>query len=81
LLYSRIFIACSEDFLEVAPKGSLDQKVLATEEGVNMLLIGAYSMLDGVSSQFGWEAASSNWVFGDIRGMVGNKGTDAARPA
>jgi hypothetical protein len=34
-------------------------------------------MLDGVSSSFGWEAASSNWVFGDIRGMVSNKGTDA----
>ena len=69
--------ACSEDFLNITPKGSLDQSVLATEDGINALLIGAYSMLDGVSSQFGWEAASSNWVYGDIRGMTGNKGTDA----
>ncbi|MFN8241285.1 MAG: RagB/SusD family nutrient uptake outer membrane protein [Bacteroidales bacterium] len=72
-----IISACSESFLDVKPKGSLDQGVLATEKGVDMLLIGAYSLLDGVSSQFGWEAASSNWVYGDIRGMVGNKGTDA----
>jgi hypothetical protein len=69
--------ACKKDFLEIKPKGSLSEDVLATENGVNTLLIGAYSMLDGVSSQFGWEAASSNWVYGDIRGMVGNKGTDS----
>jgi hypothetical protein len=70
-------VSCNKDFLEIKPKGSLDEGVLATEKGVNTLLIGAYSLLDGVSSQFGWEAASSNWVYGDIRGMVGNKGTDA----
>ncbi len=69
--------ACKKDFLEIKPKGSLSEDVLATENGVNTLLIGAYSMLDGVSSQFGWESASSNWVYGDIRGMVGNKGTDS----
>lgn len=68
---------CTKDFLDIKPKGSLDEGVLATENGVNTLLIGAYSLLDGVSSQFGWEAASSNWVYGDIRGMIGNKGTDA----
>lgn len=68
---------CNKDFLEIKPKGSLDEGVLATEKGVSTLLIGAYSLLDGVSSQFGWEAASSNWVYGDIRGMIGNKGTDA----
>lgn len=70
-------VSCNKDFLEVKPKGSLDEGVLATEKGINTLLIGAYSLLDGVSSQFGWEAASSNWVYGDIRGMIGNKGTDS----
>jgi len=69
--------ACKSDFLEVNPKGSLGEAVLANEVGINNLLIGAYSMLDGVSASFGWEAASTNWVYGDIRGMTGNKGTDA----
>ena len=73
-----ILNACKEEFLEVTPKGSLDGAVLATFDGVDALLIGAYSLLDGVSSQgFGWEAASSNWVFGSIRGLEANKGTDA----
>ena len=77
LAAAGIWNSCSEDFPNITPKGSLDKTVLANEEGIDYLLIGAYSMLDGISSQFGWEAASSNWVYGDIRGMTGNKGTDA----
>ncbi len=34
-------------------------------------------MLDGMSSQFGWESAATNWVYGSIRGMEANKGTDS----
>ena len=70
--------SCQESFLDVTPKGALDEIVLASEDGIDHLLIGAYSMLDGVSDQgFGWEAASSNWLFGSIRGMEANKGTDS----
>ena len=70
--------SCKEDFLTITPNGSLDAQVLATAKGVDALLIGAYSMLDGVASNgFGWEAASSNWVYGSIRGLEANKGTDA----
>ncbi len=69
--------ACKESFLEITPYGSLDESVLATADGVDGLLIGAYSMVDGVCNGFGWEAASSGWVFGSIRGMEANKGTDS----
>lgn len=71
--------ACGDEFLQVDPKGSLAESTLATEDGIEALLIGAYSMLDGISDQGtgGWEAASSNWVFASIRGMTGNKGTDS----
>jgi len=69
--------ACNESFLEITPNGSLDESVLGTSEGVDGLLIGAYSMVDGVCDGFGWQAATSGWVFGSIRGMVANKGTDA----
>jgi starch-binding outer membrane protein, SusD/RagB family len=86
---SCMSFACSEDWLEVRPKGQLDQYVLATEQGINTILAGAYSMLDGVASNysasvfnsryysFGWESASSNWLFGSVRGLEANKGTDA----
>jgi hypothetical protein len=49
------------------------------EKGIEALLVGAYSMLDGVTSQIGdgWESASSNWLFGSIRGLEANKGTDS----
>src|SRR4030042_370720 len=69
--------ACKEDFLNIPPNGALDSSVLGNETGVNALLIGAYAMLDGTSASFGWESAASNWVWGDIRGMIANKGTDA----
>ena len=69
--------ACKERFLEITPNGSLDQSVLATYEGVDGLLIGAYSLLDGVTSSFGWQSATSGWVYGSIRAIEADKGTDA----
>jgi hypothetical protein len=79
--------SCKESFLEITPNGALDETVLPTYDGVDGLLISAYSMLDGVTSYFqgftgnpqydGWETTTSGWVFGSIRGMDANKGTDA----
>jgi starch-binding outer membrane protein, SusD/RagB family len=77
LALSGILAGCNKDFLTVNPRGNLNEVVLANEEGINSLLIGAYSMLDGVSAQFGWESASSNWLYGDIYGMIANIGSDA----
>lgn len=80
---SLVFMAfglsmCQNDFLEVDPKGALGESVLATKKGAEALLIGAYSLLDGVADNgFGWEAAASNWVYGSVTGGEGNKGTDA----
>lgn len=69
--------SCSDEFLEITPNGSLDQSVLATYTGVDALLVGAYALLDGVQDGFSWNAASSGWVYGSIRGMEANKGTDS----
>lgn len=43
-----IFLACSDDFTEKPAIGSLSDKTLQNAEGVDLLLIGAYSTLDGV---------------------------------
>jgi starch-binding outer membrane protein, SusD/RagB family len=70
--------SCRKDFLIVKPDGDLNTFNLATDKGIETLLVGAYSMLDGVSSVVGgWESASSNWVFGSIRGMEANFGSDS----
>ena len=69
--------SCGKEWLEVRPENSVDQYSLADKEGIEAILTGAYSMLDGVNTQFGWESASSNWLYGSIRGLEANKGTDA----
>lgn len=78
LVICLTLLGCGEDFLVVTPNGALDAEVLATETGIDNLLIGTYAMLDGTSANgFGWEAAASNWVFGSMRAMIANKGSDA----
>jgi hypothetical protein len=69
--------SCREDFLNVKPAGSLDVNLLSNSNGLDALMVGAYSLLRGSNGQFGWEAASTNWVYGSIRGMESNKGTDS----
>ncbi len=77
--------SCRKSFLDVNPAGGLDKFMLASDDGINALLIGAYSMLDGVSAGFqapyssasGWESASSNWLYGSVRGLEANVGSDA----
>ena len=77
LLLALLF-SCKSEFIELTPKGKLDASVLATKDGVDAILIGAYGLIDGVSSTgFGWEAASSNWLYGSIRGLEANRGSDS----
>jgi starch-binding outer membrane protein, SusD/RagB family len=70
--------SCKNSFLDVKPAGSLDENILAGEKGIDAMLIGAYSMLDGQDYRAGgWGSATTNWVYGSIRGLEANKGTDA----
>lgn len=60
-------VACSKGFLNKPPLGTLNPSVLANEKGVQSLLIGAYSCLDGEGgSGGGWGSAASNWVYGSV---------------
>lgn len=47
------FSACKEEFLEKEPIGSISESTLATKSGINGVLIGAYSLLDGVGATGG----------------------------
>ncbi len=81
LAVSGTWNSCKNSFLTIPPEGSLDQKFLQNTNGLDALLVGAYSLLDGVSGSLTtvnglWETTSSNWVYGSIRGMEANKGTD-----
>jgi len=70
--------SCKSDFLTVQPAGSLDQTLLQTTKGLDALLVGAYSILDGATNGIGsWEASGTNWLWGSILGVEANKGTDS----
>lgn len=72
-----LFYACSKNFLDKAPIGSLDQNTLANKAGVEGVLIGAYSMLDGYGGAGGgWQSAGSNWVYGGVASDDAYKGSD-----
>ena len=70
--------ACS-DFLNEPPKASLDESVLANENGVEGNLLSAYALLDGFDSGTtpGWAGASSNWVLGSITSDNAHKGSES----
>jgi starch-binding outer membrane protein, SusD/RagB family len=71
---TMLTFSCKDSFLEVLPTGSLGESQLLSPDGLEGVLVGAYSMLNGKG--FGRESGPANWV-GQILGGVSNKGTDA----
>ncbi len=78
--YLTIFVlyACKKSFLDITPRGSLDEATLRDVKGVNGLLLGAYAMLDNYEptiehDQF--HVTASNSYYGDVGGGVANKGS------
>jgi len=69
-------IACSDDFTEQTAFGSLSDESLKNADGIDLLLIGAYSMLDGHSATGGddWFKAGDNWWF-DVMSDDAHKGS------
>lgn len=68
-------LSCSESFLDVPPTASLTEEVLSSKAGLEGLLIGTYSVINGRGN--GWHAGATNWLWGSIRGGDANKGTNA----
>jgi hypothetical protein len=68
--------ACSNSFLDLKPKGVLLPEQLYTSNGVNALLIGAYSLLDGVGAgNTTYHSSGDNWVYGSVASDDAYKGT------
>ena len=68
-------MSCSDEFLQVAPTDSLADAQVSTKAGIDGLLIGTYSALNGV---FGNRFEGPNhWATGSVVGGDANKGTDA----
>ncbi|OKS87688.1 RagB/SusD family nutrient uptake outer membrane protein [Mucilaginibacter polytrichastri] len=68
-----------KNYLDKAPTGVLNSAVLANKAGVEGLLIGAYSLLDGVyqgQPVDAWETSVDNWSFGGIASDDAYKGSN-----
>ena len=73
-----VVVSCSDSFLDEQPRGVFSENILINRQGIEGMLIGAYSLLDGVGGPTNdWFAAASNWVFGDVASDDAYKGTDA----
>ncbi|WP_339811821.1 RagB/SusD family nutrient uptake outer membrane protein [uncultured Imperialibacter sp.] len=68
-----LVIGCKDEFLEIAPTGTLARAQLTSAKGLDGSLIAAYSQVNGRNRRMG---SASNWVWGSIRGGEHNKGTD-----
>ena len=78
---SVLFWTCSDDFLETAPQGSLNEQSLADENGINLALVSAYARLDGWAEDWGavpapWGMSGSNWIFGSMASDDAHKGSE-----
>ena len=70
--------SCKKSFFDLQPQGRASIEQLSNKNGVTALLIGAYSLLDGVGSgNIGRQSTISNYVFGGISSGDAVKGTDA----
>jgi len=70
--------SCNEDtFLDVRPQGTLNEDVLATAEGLDLLVTAAYSALRGTNGSTSRDMMwipMTNWTYGEVRSDNAYKG-------
>ena len=74
LLGVVLITACKDEFLDVAPTGSLGEAELSSKAGLEGSLVATYSLLLG---RGGFYSDVSNWFWGSVLGGDANKGTNA----
>jgi starch-binding outer membrane protein, SusD/RagB family len=75
-------VSCKDSFLDVQPLGVLSESNLANKIGVDLVLTGAYSLMDGVQTNVNspnsdWQGAADNWVYGSVASDDAYKGSNA----
>ncbi len=76
LFITFLVVACDK-FLDKPPLGTLSPEIMANEKGVQGLLIGAYSLVDGEGAAGdGFASGASNWIFGGVTSDDAYKGSD-----
>lgn len=69
--------SCNEDrFLDLKPQGSLNEDIMTSTEGADLLVNAAYAALGGPEGQSWsvWCHPTSNWTYGEVRSDNAYKG-------
>ena len=82
LLSVSLLVSCADDFTEIDPVGALSDASLQNATGVDLLLTGAYSVLDGVRNGYGadWHISGDNWWMDVIADDAHKGSTDGDQP-
>ncbi len=77
VLVASLFVTgCNDKFLDVSPPAVFSEDGLQNRAGVNFLLVGAYSLLDGVGSgATSWHGSADNWIYGSVSADDAYKGS------
>ncbi len=76
-------IACSDNFTNIPAVGALSEEALANPAGVDLLLIGAYSSLDGISNTLTgnqFAVVGDNWWMDVVADEAHKGSTDSDQP-
>ena len=75
-----LLFACGKNFLNKPPIGVISPQLLATQAGVQGILIGAYSDLTGEGTSQGgaWGSAADNWTYGSVCADDAYKGSTSS---
>ena len=75
-----LLFACGKNFLNKPPLGVISPQILATQAGVQGILIGAYSDLTGEGTSQGgaWGSAADNWTYGSVCADDAYKGSTSS---
>lgn len=79
IMTGLVYASCTSDWLEIKPKGVADISTFYNANGVKVLLIGAYSVVDGTEAGTDgttWASAVDNWVWGGVASDDAYKGSN-----
>src|SRR5690606_13639201 len=74
LMLTVLLSSYADSVLEQPTTGALPEESVASQTGVNALLIGAYAALDAQANGAAlggggpWEASPDNWIYGTVAG-------------
>ena len=73
---TALLAACSDDFLENKPQGSLSDGVMTSSDAIDLLVNSAYEGLAGFTNEQGdpWVRPTTNWSYGEVRADNAYKG-------